>query len=883
MLALVLALVMCLALFPAYASAAGNIMASGTIPTGNPSAPIAFKLYTDGSLVITGTGPLAPMNQWSFTSGFNGAYTSQNDAVRQTRSEVRSLVIGEGITQLNGDVFRECPNLILVTLPVSLTNIGQNAFMDCSALPEIWIPSNVTSVGTAAFQGCTSLRNVYLSDGLQNIGDSAFRDCTALTSITIPANVQNVGLRAFANCNSLKEITFTGNYPTIAGNSFQNVTAKVYYPVDNDSWNLNLPPLMNMGGADFGGRLTWNASADYTSNTGWVRKGTDPGTGQPIWYYYMDGVMVRDNWVAYEGRWFYFGENGRMYTGRQRVGDKYYYFDPTTGARQSGWRAGEFYDDNGVWQPGYSGVNDTGLNLNQYGWQLVNGKWYFVKDQAKLKGWLSWNNYRYYLDPTTGAMVTGWLTVDGKTYYLCPADVAAQDGVPEGSMVAGRSEMIGGTYYSFDASGALLGGKMEDNPLGITTGFRQEGGSWRFYRSDGSMVKDGWELVNNNWYYFNGNGVMQTGWLKWNNDWFYLTPANGGGNPANTTTGRMVTGFQTIDKTRDGINTTKTYFFKSNGALNGKGWILLDRKWYYLQDDGIVATGWLRDGNKWYYLRDDTTPIGEMVTGVFDVPSNGGLNNPSGVQSFKSNGEWIGEGAQTYNSTAGYWEKDGSGKWHYYDVNGNALTGWQWIDNKWYYLDPGSTPAGVMLTGWQNVGGQRFYFNKDGAMQTGWQLLDGVWYFLNPNSDGNLGALRTGWWEIGGEWYYLEPGTGACQVGWIENPAGSDNWYYLNTANEGTYGAMHKGGWFKLNDKWYYLNPAHDGTYGREIQGWVQDGGNWYYLQKSTNPAEGWMLTGRQQLSWDGVTNWYYFDSEGRMVRDQTIDGHHYGPTGAEE
>ena len=873
MFALVLALVLCLALFPASASAAGNIMSSGKIPTGNPNAPIEFVLYTDGTLVISGTGPLSDMNQWSFTSGFNGAYTSQNDAVRQTRSEVRTLVIGEGITGINQDAFRECPNMVSVTLPVSLGQIGANAFMDCSSLPYIWIPSNVTSIGQSAFQGCTGLSEVYLSDGLQSIGASAFLDCTAIKQITIPANVGNIGAQAFANCNSLKTVTFTGNFPAISGNTFQNVKAEVYYPVDNDSWNNAVPTAFQ----DYGGRLTWKASADTTSNNGWVQKNGS-------WYYYMNGVMVRSNWVAYEGRWFYFGENGRMYTGRQRIDDKYYYFDPATGARQSGMRAGEFYDDNGVWQPGYSGVNDSGLNMFRNGWQQVNGKWFYIKDQAKLKGWLWSNDYWYYLDPVSGAMVTGWLTWNGNTYYLRPLDLAIADGIAdrEGSMVAGRNETIGGTVYTFADDGRLLGGKMENNPLGLATGFRQEGGSWYFYRSDGNMARDGWELVNNNWYYFDGNGKMKTGWLKWNGDWYYLTPANGGGDPRSTTSGRMVTGFQTINTTRDGVNMPKTYFFKSNGALNGKGWIKVGLKWYYLQDDGVVATGWLRDGNKWYYLRDDTTPIGEMVTGVFDVPSNGGKNNPSGTQSFNSSGEWIGTGAQTYNSSAGSWGKDGNGKWHYYDVNNNALTGWQWIDNKWYYLDPGSTPAGVMLTGWQNIGGQRFYFDGSGAMQKDWLLLDGVWYYLNPKSDGNLGAMWEGWQYINGEWYYLQPGTGACQVGWIENPAGSGIWYYLNTSNEGTYGAMHHGGWFKLNDKWYYLNPAHDGTYGCEIQGWVQDAGDWYYMRESTNPAEGWMVTGRQQLTWNGKTSWYYFNSDGRMQRNVTVDGHTYGPDGAE-
>jgi glucan-binding YG repeat protein len=191
-----------------------------------------------------------------------------------------------------------------------------------------------------------------------------------------------------------------------------------------------------------------------------------------------------------------------------------------------------------------------------------------------------------------------------------------------------------------------------------------------------------------------------------------------------------------------------------------------------------------------------------------------------------------------------------------------------------------------MVTGFQNIDGDCFYFKPDGALQAGWQLVDGVWYYFNPNHDGNYGAMRKGWQEINGEWYYLDPTTGACQTGWIENPAGSDTWYYLNTANEGTYGAMHHGGWMKLGNKWYYLNPKADGYYGRQIQGWVTDGGQKYYMQKSGNPAEAWMLTGRVV----GITEWqtdtgsynYYFDPDGHMVTNADRGGYHYGPDGKE-
>ena len=288
--ALVLCLVMCLAFFPASASAAG-IMASG-----NAGTNAEFVLYTDGRLVISGSGAVDAMNQWSFSSW--GGYASAADAVLQTRSEIKNLIIEEGITAIGASAFQECPNLTDFTLPVSLTTIGSSAFEDCSGLVSIIIPSNVQSIGQRAFRGCAGLTSVYLSDGLQTIGSQAFMDCTALTSITIPANVQQIQSQAFRNCGSLQTITFTGNFPTIANaagsGAFQNVRADAYYPVDNDSWNQGLDPLINTNNADFGGRLTWHASAASTSSDGWVQK-------NGFWYYYMNGVM--DAYRAATDRW----------------------------------------------------------------------------------------------------------------------------------------------------------------------------------------------------------------------------------------------------------------------------------------------------------------------------------------------------------------------------------------------------------------------------------------------------------------------------------------------------------------------------------------------------------------------------------------------------
>ena len=90
----------------------------------------------------------------------------------------------------------------------------------------------------------------------------------------------------------------------------------------------------------------------------------------------------------------------------------------------------------------------------------------------------------------------------------------------------------------------------------------------------------------------------------------------------------------------------------------------------------------------------------------------------------------------------------------------------------------------------------------------------------------------------------------------IENSASTDQetgigkWYY----SDGTMAT----GWVNFGGNWYYLND--DGTMAT---GWLSNGGNWYYLGN-----DGAMKTGWTQVN----GNWYYLNSDGSMASNTTID-----------
>lgn len=104
------------------------------------------------------------------------------------RAQIKSAVIGSGVTSVGGDAFYNCVNLADVTIPSSVKSIGANAFYNCQALDTVSLPS-----------------------ALERIGDFAFFGCKRLGGVIIPKKVSEIGVGAFARCDSLMAIVVVGS------------------------------------------------------------------------------------------------------------------------------------------------------------------------------------------------------------------------------------------------------------------------------------------------------------------------------------------------------------------------------------------------------------------------------------------------------------------------------------------------------------------------------------------------------------------------------------------------------------------------------------------------------------------------------------------------
>ena len=178
-----------------------------------------------------------------------------------------------------------------------------------------------------------------------------------------------------------------------------------------------------------------------------------------------------------------------------------------------------------------------------------------------------------------------------------------------------------------------------------------------------------------------------------------------------------------------------------------------------------------------------------------------------------------------------------SGKWEKVVVQNDLVN--------WYYYEKEGVPVKSEFRKIKtNSEYNWYYFNQYGVMVTGWHKVKNNWYYFT-----SLGKMVTGWkkleWKNNTNWYYFDK-SGAMVTGWHEL-------------------------YWKNKKDWYYFDSS-----GKMAEGWKKMGDTWYYfIEKSNNDKKiyrGSMVTGWHKLEYNGKTNWYYFDSKGKMQSNICIN-----------
>lgn len=179
---------------------------------------LAWVLNDEGTLTVNGTGT---MYEGTFASGLPW----------HDRTDIKSVVINDGVEDIGRGAFDDCVNLSSVIIPDSVTSIHMDAFRGCSNLTSVILSDNITAIGAWAFYGsglttltipgsatggdevfayCPNLKNVIIQDGFKTIGFCNFLKCQNLKTVSIPKSVDCIYYSAFSECSNLTDIYYAG-------------------------------------------------------------------------------------------------------------------------------------------------------------------------------------------------------------------------------------------------------------------------------------------------------------------------------------------------------------------------------------------------------------------------------------------------------------------------------------------------------------------------------------------------------------------------------------------------------------------------------------------------------------------------------------------------
>ena len=139
-----------------FRSVSVSVVISGNLGKGTtPTDKVIYTLYSDGTMVLEGTGAL-----------FGIDWRGDNQPFIDYRKQVKHLIIGEGITSTTSGSLVKLSNLETIQFPSTLTHLPQNALMSCFRpdITKLTIPATVVHLGAYSIGHYTGDNSAYFTD-----------------------------------------------------------------------------------------------------------------------------------------------------------------------------------------------------------------------------------------------------------------------------------------------------------------------------------------------------------------------------------------------------------------------------------------------------------------------------------------------------------------------------------------------------------------------------------------------------------------------------------------------------------------------------------------------------------------------------------------------
>lgn len=621
-----------------------------------------------------------------------------------------------------------------------------------------------------------------------------------------------------------------------------------------------------------------------------------------------NGALYTNSWVKYNGIWYYAGADGAAYKGLKTIDGKQYFFNEegimSVNSVETVQNKNYSSDENGVL------TEVTGNNV----WKRLHGNWYYIQNNAILKGnvykigndyygfasdgamytdqlfrvydadgegtryladkngkvkrntWVKWNGEWYYFG-SNGAGLNGIQTVNGKTYYF-----------DEGKMIVKSSITADKKLYVCKADGSLA--ELKNNA------WTQIEGKW-YYVQNNVICRNTVAKIGNAYYGFDENGAMRTNqlfhisddreytcfaksdgklavnsWMSDGTSWYYFGKD-----------GRSMLGLQTIKGKKyyfgyrgemaenEAVESGGTrYIAKADGTLvqaANNAWTQADGNWYYVKNGKLCKSQVIQVSGKYYGFNEDGIMYKDCEFNVYEQGEHYGYYaSESGVV---YTNKWLSDGEWMYVGNDGRIVKNGIQK-----INGvNYLFRWSRLGTStilsWQgknYASDGDGKAYELKEKWNQIGRYWYYVKNGEILSNKAETIGSKTYFFDSN-----GHMATNW-EIGytsGE----NLGDGYTRYVVDENGYVQKNTVYENWNGTYLFDADGKGaeGFRTVNGRKCYFSE------GYMYKDMVFQIGDTYYAAA----ADGTVTT----LSSNGWTkvdgNWYYVDN-GKLIKNSRFE-----------
>ena len=375
-------------------------------------------------------------------------------------------------------------------------------------------------------------------------------------------------------------------------------------------------------------------------------------------YYQVDSKPITNTWKWHEGRWYYFGVDGKML--KSTITPDGYLVDIEGMLVSPGWnyQGGKWY------------YAESGGKVFRGDWKKIGGTWYaFHADGRMYAGEWSGN---YFLK-ADGAMADNEWVFDknyNSWFYIKPGGIYA------------RNEWKGDYYLKG-------GGYMAKSEFIYDSKYQ----ATYYLDVSGKYVRDQWKEINGKWYHFRKYGEMDTS--KWIGSYYVKSD------------GAMAASELVYDPTYN-----SSFYFDENGKYLNKQWKEIDGDRYYFKDGGYIAK------NEWvgsYFIKGN----GRMAKNEMQYDQSTGSSYYFKEDGTYAKNYWAKVGGYWYyfKSNGKVARKEWIDNKYYVLDNGKMATGTHIIDHYQYVFDGSGNVLSKKAVdiGWVEKDGKRYFYN--GASQ----------------------------------------------------------------------------------------------------------------------------------------------------------------------